>query len=320
MESQIQIINKPKTRYTIAELLNSNLEEPTWVIDGLVLENGITVLGGSPGSLKSYLALTMGIGVASGTHIIGRKTKQLPVLYLDFENGTAIMLIRTKKLLAGYNLDVNPCLTFEFSSDINLEEIVKDTGAKLVIIDSLVRITRGDEDKSSTMNVIHHQLKSISKKYGISWLLLHHERKSQQGFDKKNDIDDLRGSGDLGAFSDSILMVRKIDTDVYQLKQVKNRTGALSKQIELKVNDVNNRLTIDNVKEFLPQIKVNLPISAANEIHSWLDKEAITSFRTANVKKQFSKYKNNTVSSALAHLNSTNRIKMIGHGRYEKVI
>lgn len=46
--------------------LGDGMEEPTWLFEGLWAEAGVGVIGGEPKCCKSWLALEMAVGLASG--------------------------------------------------------------------------------------------------------------------------------------------------------------------------------------------------------------------------------------------------------------
>lgn len=73
------------TSYSISEMLDMpNIAQP-YLVEGLLYERGKTVLVGKPKSGKSWLALKIGLSVASGEPLLGLKVNQAPVLVLEFD-------------------------------------------------------------------------------------------------------------------------------------------------------------------------------------------------------------------------------------------
>ena len=61
------------------------------MVEGILPRASVTLLAGEPGSYKTWLALALLRGVATGGNFLGRKCAQASVLYLDRENPLAVM-------------------------------------------------------------------------------------------------------------------------------------------------------------------------------------------------------------------------------------
>lgn len=62
-----------------------SLPDPSWLIEGLVPESGLSVLYGRPGAAKSFLALDWAMSVASGTPWLGREIERRWVVHIAAE-------------------------------------------------------------------------------------------------------------------------------------------------------------------------------------------------------------------------------------------
>jgi putative DNA primase/helicase len=80
---------KPRVRLvSISQLANSR--RPTFLIDGTITVNGLSMLWGRSGSLKSFAALDQGLCVATGLPWHGRTVKQGRVVYLAAEGASGL--------------------------------------------------------------------------------------------------------------------------------------------------------------------------------------------------------------------------------------
>ena len=87
--------------WTLPELMATDFPEPRWAVPGLIPE-GLTVLAGSPKIGKSWLALSLGIAIASGGKALGRlDVEQGDALYLALEDRGRRLQGRAAMLLAG---------------------------------------------------------------------------------------------------------------------------------------------------------------------------------------------------------------------------
>src|SRR5262249_21023796 len=80
-------------------LLAEQLPEQRWAIEGLLPE-GLTFFAGAPKLGKSWMALGLGIAVASGGHALGTiPVEQGEVLYLALEDNARRLQSRLRMLL-----------------------------------------------------------------------------------------------------------------------------------------------------------------------------------------------------------------------------
>src|SRR3989442_1755943 len=59
--------------YDIPRVREMEVREPNWLIDRFIVEQGIHIFSGQPGSMKSFLALFMGGALGAGLEIFGTK-------------------------------------------------------------------------------------------------------------------------------------------------------------------------------------------------------------------------------------------------------
>jgi AAA domain-containing protein len=68
----------------------SQLEDPEDLIEGLIERESFTLLFAPPESAKSFLALDLGLSIATGLPWQGRTVKKGPVVYVVAEGGRGI--------------------------------------------------------------------------------------------------------------------------------------------------------------------------------------------------------------------------------------
>lgn len=64
----------------------SKIKDPAWVIDFFLARASTQLVFGAAGTWKTTTMLTAGWAVSQGKPFLGMKTRQRPVLYLDYEN------------------------------------------------------------------------------------------------------------------------------------------------------------------------------------------------------------------------------------------
>lgn len=75
------------------------------IVEGLVVDEDVTLLGGHGGIGKSFLALQMACAVALGQPVLGQATRQMRVLYYSAEDGRKRLKRRLRKIVAKFNYD-----------------------------------------------------------------------------------------------------------------------------------------------------------------------------------------------------------------------
>jgi DNA-binding NarL/FixJ family response regulator len=104
----------------------------------------------------------------------------------------------------------------------SLEELIKQTGCKVVIVDNITYL-RGDNERARDILPLMRRLKQLKEEYGLSMLLLAHTPK-REGY-KPIELNDIQGSKMIANFCDSAFAIGKSrqGQSCRYLKQVKAR-------------------------------------------------------------------------------------------------
>ena len=203
----------------IQETLNKPV--PPMLFDEFWTEGEFCVFFGNTGLGKSILAVQIADSIASGIPIDGFRIEVQPqkVIYFDFELSdrqfTGRMAEKTsdkkytnpKKLsdnfywikrakgIRGASADKKKTSLIE-----QIEHVIKETSAKVVIIDNMTAIGKNLSDPKAAQSFLD-EIDEIQIEYELSILMLAHTVKGISG--KKLDLDDLKGSGDIKQMLDS---------------------------------------------------------------------------------------------------------------------
>lgn len=280
-----------KELLSVAKLLEQAQKETDWLVQNMVVSRGITIIGGSPGTYKSFLAQHLALSVAHGEDWLGQfTTKKGSVLYVDEENGEVLLAKRYKQLLAGHEQETPDNI---FSSvfqglqldkaegEIHLSELVTFTGAKLVIIDSMVRCMQGEEDKAGDVRQVFESLKGVKESTGCAIVVLHHLRK---GNGNRRGMNDLRGSGDFPAMADVILLITSNPVSKkITVSMEKNRYISLSeiKPFEVTVsNPYGMEESINFTHTGVKDEAMSMGEEAFSVLKEWVQNESLEEFST----------------------------------------
>jgi hypothetical protein len=182
-----------------------------WLIEGLWGGEAVGCIGGTPKAGKTWLSLEMALAVASGKPCLGRFAVKTPgpVLLYCAEDGPRAVQQRVAGLAKARGVDfAKLAIGWIGASGISLDDphdqrrlamTVAQMKPKLLILDPLVRLHRGDENSAGDIADVLGFLRDLQREYHTAVILVHHVRKS--GASEPGQA--LRGSGDLHAWGDS---------------------------------------------------------------------------------------------------------------------
>jgi hypothetical protein len=200
----------------------SDLETPTtqqsWLIERLWSHQAVGIIGGSPKSGKTWLALEMAVSVASGSPCFGTFPvfSPGPVLLYAAEDSAATLRSRVETLARLHEvnferLDVHIITVDSLRLDRpdhqdRLESTLHAYKPALLLLDPLVRVHAIDENVAGQVAALLGYLRSLQRKTGAAIAVVHHVRKNTSPTGAAGNS--LRGSGDLYAWLDSFLYLR----------------------------------------------------------------------------------------------------------------
>ena len=203
-----------------SELLEQKLPDARMTVEGL-LPVGLTILAGNPKIGKSWMSLTIGIGVATGEEVLGRAAQAGEALYLALEDTPKRLQDRLRHLWKGAASALSRLhLVTEWPrlDDGGAEKLDAWLSAhpacKLVVIDTLqkfrpaVRGAAGDfygEDYAAV-----GELKRVADARGVSILLVHHTRKSSGMSSGGDALEEVAGTMGITGAADGILVLRRV--------------------------------------------------------------------------------------------------------------
>lgn len=221
----------PWTKYHTSEEI---LHAPTisFLIDGFLTEDAITVIAAPVAQRKSIIALNVVHSLVTGEALFGHfpvKRKPNRVLYCCPEMGIQSFSARLKSIgLAPYLGKTLFCTTMA-SDPFELKDISPDElqGA-VIVLDTAIRFLKGDESSAAEMSVFAASVFRLIKDGAASVLLLHHSKKGTSEATELTLDNVMRGSGELGAFVACVWATRLQDgKDEYKtpsyLENVKKR-------------------------------------------------------------------------------------------------
>ena len=198
-------------------------EERRWLVDEIWGGEAVGIVGGEPKCCKSFLALDLAVGVASGAACLRRfaPRQRGPVLLLSAEDGLPIVRRRIEGIAAAArvpfaSLDIHvitrPRLRLDLAADRrDLQETVEKVRPKLLVLDPFVRLHRVDENAAGDVAPLLGFLRELQQRHHVGVLLVHHAKK---GAASARPGQALRGSSELHAWGDSNLYILRVGEEL----------------------------------------------------------------------------------------------------------
>lgn len=264
----------PKERaplfYAARELHRRSFEAPAYIVDRLITAGGTAIIGGEPKTFKTWLAMEIAIGVATGTPVLGEYATGAAacVAYYFAEDLDRQVRNRDRALCEPRGLDPALCEKLfvrprgEFIDITNDEDLawviascrVLPEPPVMVILEPLRDIQAGEEDSSDAMRNVMRRLRLIGellseKREDGSWLrrctvvACHHMAKAGQDTRGRRGGQRLRGSSALHGSVDSGLYLSDHRGDGESTfantieSEIKGARGAGVIDVELTITD-----------------------------------------------------------------------------------
>jgi len=201
------------------DLQTSAVSTTPWLIDQLWTAQAVGIIGGTPKSYKTWMALEMAVAVASGSSCLTTFAVPAPgpVLLYAAEDSESALRRRLESLAEHHRLhlaylDIRvitaDSLRLDRTTDQErLEATVMLHRPALLILDPLVRLHAIDENAAGEIAALLGYLRILQRKTGAAIALVHHARKNVAANGGAGYS--LRGSSDLYAWVDSFLYLRR---------------------------------------------------------------------------------------------------------------
>jgi hypothetical protein len=208
-----------------ARLLDEPVQPVAWLLDGLIAE-GLTILGGTPKSGKSYLAYSLALAVAQyGQWLQHWEVATGTVVFVSLEDDESDTRQRLHELDPGLQLaegrlrfihGVDNVPTFEEGLLQWVHEVCEQHAPRLLVIDPLSYLYAPSQGKGNDLFTEMRQmvfpLRWLAKKHHCAIVALDHRRKRSR--DDVNIFDTLHGSIAKQAVADALLMVERQEEEL----------------------------------------------------------------------------------------------------------
>lgn len=180
--------NRPVYEYRVLSARDALADQPPmqWVIEQLITAGSVSVFYGAPGSKKTWTLLSLAVHVALGKSWLGFNTVPVKVLVIDEESGERRFMRRLNAALHGALADEDAPIEFVCLAGFRLdnkhdaeeiERLIAERQAGLVILDALADIMGGDENSKQDAQPVFTALRRIADKTEAAIIVIHHSNR-----------------------------------------------------------------------------------------------------------------------------------------------
>jgi hypothetical protein len=249
-----------------ADLRTATASTTPWLIDQLWTAQAVGIIGGTPKSYKTWMALEMAVAVASGSPCLATFAVPSPgpVLLYAAEDSESALRSRLESLALHHRLDLAyldirvitaDSLRLDRTADQErLEATLLLHRPALLILDPLVRLHAIDENAAGEIAALLGYLRVLQRQTGTAIALVHHARKNVSANGGAGYS--LRGSSDLYAWVDSFLYLRRHHGQLMLSAEHRSASGAGPLALELANADSGPHLRLAstaNASELVPR-------------------------------------------------------------------
>ena len=204
-----------ESAFTAAELQKREFPPVSWIVPALIPE-GLTLIAGRPKIGKSWLALDLAVGVASGEFVLGAtRPEHGAVLYCAMEDNPRRLQKRMAKLSTAWPERLTLATSWRRLDQGGVEDIAEWAEGvdrpKLVILDTLAACrpvkangTGAYTDDYEALAAVH----KLANERGLGVLALHHVRKMEA----EDPIDQVSGTLGLSGAADTVMVFKRSGT------------------------------------------------------------------------------------------------------------
>lgn len=216
--------------------------EVKWLWKPYIPLGKITIIQGDPGEGKTTLALSIAAALTQGENLPNEVEIKAPVnvIYQTAEDGLADTI---KPRLEAVNADCARVLVIDESkeelsmTDERIEKAIKQTGAKLIILDPIQAYIGANVDmhRANEIRPVMSKLGRIAEEYGCAVVLIGHMNKAAG---QKSSYRGL-GSIDITAVARSVLIVGKMRDSPSKriMTQAKSSLAPVGKSLLFEINE-----------------------------------------------------------------------------------
>lgn len=209
------------------EYVLNHVDNLQWIIPSWLHTTGMLFLSSAPGVGKTQFCFQLAYALAEGKRFLGfAPTTKQKVLWMSLEmrkEGIKYILEHQRK---EWESIPDFSILDEESTLTHYENIIDERGINVVIIDSLSEMLDiGSDNKELEARRILKWMRKLQRRYGVAFVIIHHNRKATEGNKKPKSLHDIEGTYHIARVAETVLQLWEMSDKSIELSGVKVRYG-----------------------------------------------------------------------------------------------
>lgn len=257
--------------------------DTVFICGPMIVEGEVTILAGDTNACKSTVAYSISDAISKGEEFLGTSTLKSEALYVETEMSSKQLYNRFKDVVVNDNFNYIDAIGKDMGwilDQVGSYCKVRNSNEKLVVVIDSITIASKSAITAKVARETMQRLKAMCKLYGITVLVLVHNKKR----DKKKplQISDIQGSGKLVDMADNVFAMARCGGSEVYIKTLKLRSSRIEDTVKhLEVVDYPH-LTVDFIQDIDEEMLLAKAESSSTKITPEVELEIISLHKAGN--------------------------------------
>lgn len=257
--------------------------DTVFICGPMIVEGEVTILAGDTNACKSTVAYSISDAISKGEEFLGTSTLKSEALYVETEMSSKQLYNRFKDVVVNDNFNYIDAIGKDMGwilDQVGSYCKVRNSNEKLVVVIDSITIASKSAITAKVARETMQRLKAMCKLYGITVLVLVHNKKR----DKKKplQISDIQGSGKLVDMADNVFAMARCGGSEVYIKTLKLRSSRIEDTVKhLEIVDYPH-LTVDFIQDTDEEMLLAKAESSSTKITPEVELEIISLHKAGN--------------------------------------
>ena len=257
--------------------------DTVFICGPMIVEGEVTILAGDTNACKSTVAYSISDAISKGEEFLGTSTLKSEALYVETEMSSKQLYNRFKDVVVNDNFNYIDAIGKDMGwilDQVGSYCKVRNSNEKLVVVIDSITIASKSAITAKVARETMQRLKAMCKLYGITVLVLVHNKKR----DKKKplQISDIQGSGKLVDMADNVFSMAKCGGQEVYMKTLKLRSSRIEDTVKHLEVVEEPHLTVDIIQDTDEEMLLAKAESSSTKITPEVEVEIISLHKAGN--------------------------------------
>ena len=257
--------------------------DTVFICGPMIVEGEVTILSGDTNCCKSTVSYNMVDAISKGENFLGYPTVVCEGVYIETEMSSKQLYNRFKDVDISNNFNYIDAIGKDLGWILDQVESYckrRNNNEKLLVVIDSITIASKSAITAKVACATMHRLKAMCKLYGISVLVLVHNKKRKQK--DPLELSDIKGSSKLVDMADNVFAMARCGGSEVYIKTLKLRSSRIEDKVKhLEVVEGPN-LTVDFIQDTDEEMLITKAESSSTKITPEVELEIISLHKAGN--------------------------------------